>query len=248
MSLSIVMTTHKREPSYLTDTLKSFRDTCSEKLSLLVHERPISSPSPFSIVDDYPIKSIRFLTEEEEKEKNGLGQRVRVAHATRLALEMAEEDCLLLQDDIKFAPGWIPVLRDHVLSLGDARHNALIALYSHRNSDQKGLVRWDPKTYWGLLGMYFGREARLASLEGAFQTSGPNRMWPNDNGTTAPGADVRLQKFLLTNPKYTLYTIYPNLVQHTGKVSSINSKPGSRSPTFKEPRPPIHWPARPAGK
>ena len=239
MSLTIVMTTHRREPSYLEETLASYRETCDHPLKILVHELPGE--------DEYC--SDRFLTPEEHAEKQSLGTRVRVAHATRLALEMADSEVILLQDDVKFAPGWLGKLADALTALdAEQRAHALVSLYSHRTSEVEGLVRWDPKSYWGLQAMFFGEEARRAAIERAFQTSGPLRMWPKENGPTAPGADVRLQQWLLADPKYTLYAIYPSLVQHTGMVSSIATKipsrgnPG-RSPTFPEEQSPVRWPS-----
>jgi len=236
--LTIVMTTHNREPSYLEESLKSYHETCSHPLTLLVHE---VHPAQDNIMIEH---SRRYLTEEEHADKMALGLRVRVAHATRLALEMADGECILLQDDVKFSPGWLGKLGDHLATLEpDVRTHACVALYSHRPSQVEGLVRWDPRTYWGLQAMFFGKEARKATIENAFQTSGPNRLWPKENNSTSPGADVRLQRFLLDHPAFQLYAVYPSLVQHTGLVSSIFSKMKDlRSPTFQEPRPPVRWP------
>jgi len=239
-SLTIVLTTHKRDPSYLEATLKSYHETCNHPLDLLVHN--LASEREDRDLLLVGTKETRFLTEEENIEKQSLGLRVRVTHATRLALEMADGECILLQDDIKFSAGWLGKLADHLAAL-EERDNALVSLFSHRQSEVEGLVKWDPKTYWGLQGMFFGKAARLATIAQAFQTSGPGRLWPTENNSTAPGADVRLQRFLLDNSAFTLFAIYPSLVQHTGTVSSITSKmKDMRSPTFQESRPPVTWP------
>jgi len=247
MSLTIVMTTHTREPSYLEESLKSYHETCPHPLNLLVHEtvnvsESLESKRRVEALLAFPIRTIKTLTDEENAEKQSLGTRVRVAHATRLALEMADGECILFQDDVKFSPGWLGKLADHLSAL-EERDNALVSLYSHRQSQVEGLVRWDPKTYWGLQGMFFGKAARLAAIEKAFQTSGPARLWPKENNSSSPGADVRLQKFLLDNSAFILYAVYPSLVQHTGMVSSIASKmKDMKSPTFQEPRSPVTWP------
>lgn len=240
-SLTIVMTTHKREPSYLEESLKSYHETCAHPLQLFVHNLSSERSDRDFLCET---ESTRYLTPEDNAEKQTLGTRVRVAHATRLALEMAEGECILLQDDVKFAPGWLGKLAEHLATFEpDARSNALVSLYSHRQSQAEGMVKWDPKTYWGLQGMFFGESARKAVIEKAFQTTGPARLWPKENSSTSPGADVRLQRFLLDNSAYTLYAIYPSLVQHTGVVSSIATQLKDwRSPTFQEKRPPVTWP------
>lgn len=243
--MKIVLTTHAREPSYLDATLDTLfatelTITC---VHVLLHELETQTTCLGRWADDPRIK-IRSLTPEEHNAKMKLGRRVRVAHATRLALEMADDECILLQDDADFQIGWLKTFEKELDAFGPNRTWSMISLCTHlRHQIKDGILPWNPASYWGLVAMYFGNVARQKAIEalGKWEiTAGPS---------PGMGADVCLKVMLESSRDVRLFARYPSLVNHTGLVSSIASSPRKReAPTFKKPRPPVSFPGMAKGQ
>jgi hypothetical protein len=234
--MQIVMTTCAREPAYVDDTLDALfaSDATIEKVHVLVHEREVECIARWL---NHPKISWRKLSQEEHNAKMLLGRRVKVAHATRLALAIDSCECILLQDDAIFAPNWLHTFEQQLKDFGPTRAWSMIALSSHLRSTEKGIIPWRPQTYWGLVAMYFGSVARknaVASLAAWERQEQP---------APGMGADVCLKHMLEASSDVKLFARYPSLVQHAGVVSSIGSGARRReAPSFNSKKAPVTFP------
>ncbi len=220
--MHIVLTTHNRKPSYVDTTLQSMfmNDPLDgAKVHVLVHEENADCLGAWESKGN--VASIRTLTAIEQAEKNRLARRVKCAHATRLALEMTEGECIFLQDDALFVPYWFSIVSDALEAFGENRQWCMIALCSHLPPPKNatpGILPWNPATYWGLVGMYFGSVAKQRAIA-ALHTHGKG-----EEVGPGIGADVRLKRMLIERQKeIKLFTLYPTVVHHIGEVSSIGS-------------------------
>lgn len=218
--MKIVLTTHNRNPSYIDDTLNSmFRndDMVGAEIHVLVHETTPECLGPW--VDSSRI-TVHTLTPEQLKEKSKLARRAKSAHAKRIALELANDEMLYLEDDVIFAPLWWTRFQAALKAMGPNRQWAMIALCYHLASSELGLVPWDPNTYYGLVAMFFGSVIRKEAVKAL----GPrDKAWDIDN--PGVGGDVRLQDMLKKRRgDLRLYALRPQLCYHTGEVSSIGSR------------------------
>jgi hypothetical protein len=236
MSLRIVMTTCNRNPSYVRSTLDSMyaADPSIQGIKLLVHE-----PNADFLAEklaQFPRVVPTTLTEAEAADKAKLARRVKVAHATRLALELCEDECILLQDDATFQINWYRHFSKELDDFGPNRQWSMIALFHPlRHQLKPGILPWDPRGYYGLVAMYFGSVARTKAIEAL-------RAW-EARGMQSPGmgADVCLKDMLEHDSDLRLFARFPALVDHTGLISSIASNPRERNaPTYEKPkRPPV---------
>jgi hypothetical protein len=210
-----------RTPSYLRASLLGLMCSVPEdtQIRLIVHETSLDALGDRANAMR-PVA--RVLTAAEHAEKMKLGKRERVSHATKIALEDAPGEVLLLQDDVQFATGWFAKFETHLATLSEAeRAKSVVALYSHLPSSARGMVRWHPSTYWGTVALFYGSAARLAMIDALAKPSGARLV----------GDDRVLQQLLRRRADLHLYAIYPSIVQHVGVDSAIGSK-FYRSPTF----------------
>ncbi len=236
--MNIVITTYNRSPSYLPATLRSlFASDCMSEVRLVIHERPTFLADTVKM--HRPWLEGRWLSPEEEADKNLLGKRMRTCHVTKIALEQFNDDVLLLQDDVEFSPEWFTewnrLLRNVVNPA--IRMIALCCWVPDPKPQTKPRIeKYRPNVFRGLQAVYFGNDARkaaIASLRAAiFDKDG--RIKESATSDTAPADDAILRTMLLGPTKITLSAVYPSLVQHIGDVSSIGSNKGvCVSPTFK---------------
>ena len=218
--MNLVMITCAREPAYLDATLDSLfaSDPSIEKIHLLVHETNIECMARWL---NHPKIDWRKLLPEEHDEKMSLGRRTRTAHAMRLALEGIEGECIFLEDDASFSENWLETFTAELSNANlnaDVRSNSVISLRTHLRWQKNGFVRWDPKSYFGTVAMFMGATARAKIVEAlrAFEAL--------DMPAPGQGSDVCIQRLLLRDRALHLYARFPNLVEHTGEVSSIGSK------------------------
>jgi len=220
-TMKVILTTHDRKPAYVHDTLESmFRndDMKGADIHVLVH----SQDSSFLGAWEQSTRiTVHTLTDEQLKEKNGLARRAKCAHVKRLALEMADDEVLLLEDDCVFAPFWWTKFQAALEAYGPNRQWAMIALCYHLASNQVGLVPWDPSTYYGMVSLYLGSVIRKEAIKALGPRDNPD--WDKNN--PGVGGDVRLQQMLMKRRKdFKLFALRPQLVYHTGEVSSIGSR------------------------
>jgi len=223
--MRIQMLTCDRNPSYFGQSWRSmlYQDASVkyEDLRIVVHAENAS------FLDKYVLTERickHTLTPEKAAEKKALRlPKQRVVHANRFMLECAADvgEFLFLEDDVMFAPNWFFRFQRYLDTIED-RDNCMVALHSHLPETRRGLVKWDPKTYWGLQGMWIGKNARELCLR---------YMQPNVKAVPTEAGDVRVKMMLLANRRITLYAIYPSLIQHTGYTTSIGSR-FHLSPTF----------------
>lgn len=237
--MQIVMITCARDPAYLDATLDSLfaSDATIDKIRLLVHETSVDCIARW--IND-PRVDWRKLLPEEHDAKMRLARRTRVCHAMRLALEDVEGDCIFLEDDAVFSQDWLQTFNGELVA-HPAHASIVISLRTHLRWQKDGFVRWDPKSYYGTVAVYFDDVARRKTIEALRQAETQNPPTPGI------GSDVALQRMLLRDRSVTLYARFPNLIEHTGKVSSIASEAVRQrqadAPSRGE-RAPVSWPEK----
>ena len=256
--MRIVMTTHARTPSYFFTSIDAlFAATPAHvfdehPLTISVHEPTAACIGPWA--HDKRLK-VRTLELDEHREKMQLATRAKVVHATKLALSLEPGEMLLLQDDIKFLPDWWARFQEALAALTD-RDNTCLTLYSHLWGNP-GTRPIEAAKWWGLQGMFFGENARRASVAslqlqpmdyspiekrvGADVRIGgmlvANQKPPEERrARPLPADDVRIQQMIVKHRGIKLWGTFPSLVQHTGKVSSIGSIMHG-SPTYGDRKP-----------
>jgi hypothetical protein len=250
--MRIVMTTHDRRPNYRDESLRSLFASDMPKdqiVQLSVHEPSLKCIDTWM---GHPQLHVRDLLPEEATEKNQLALRAKIVHATKIALSLEPGEVLLLQDDVKFLPDWWARLQVALATLTD-RDNTCLTLYSHLWGDP-GTRPIEAAKWWGLQGMFFGENARLASVASLklqpmdYMKDGKrdgadlrmaSMFMAQEGGTRGrplPADDVRIQQMILKHPNIKLWGTFPSLVQHTGKVSSIGSIMHG-SPTYGDRKP-----------
>lgn len=241
--MNIVMITCNREPAYVDATLESLlsSDESIEKVHVLVHEVDVACLAQWL---NHPKVDWRKLLPEEHDAKMMLPRRTRVCHAMRLALEdIGDGECIFLEDDAVFSPNWLQTFLRELEASTLKREDAMIVLRSHLRFQKDGFVRWNPSSYYGTVAVYFGSMAHAYAIKALGEGERSKHASPGI------GSDVALKNMLLKTPQVQLYARFPNLIEHTGKVSSIASTPVrqhqiEREATGKAERPRVVWPEK----
>lgn len=219
--MKIIMTTHNREPSYVSQTLESmFRnDDTFQKVHVLLHDNDTSQLGEW---EQSSKVELHYMAPEDMNAKNRLARRAKSAHVKHMALKIAGDDeCLVVEDDAVFVPRWHYRLNYALEQFGPNRAWCVISFCHYLDTDEIGLVPWNPATFFGSVCLFYGKVIAKTACEAFIRPHSP--AW--DTVNPGVGADTRLQALLKQRQKdFKLFAHCPALAWHVGQVSSIGSR------------------------
>jgi hypothetical protein len=220
---SIVMTTCDRQPAYVHRSLAALfaADAGVRSVHVLVGGGDAGFLGEW--VSDHRVTPCLLSASQLDELRRSL-PRARTRVVTRAALELAEGDVVLLQDDVDFAPDWWRITLEALTWLDVA--TVVLALYSphvhtRRVTAHAPIAVYPAVDFYGCQGLFMGRLAR-ARIVGALRDAPAY----DDNAD-----DETIRTSLVRDPSIELFALVPSVVQHVGEVSAIQSR-FHRSPTF----------------
>lgn len=217
-----------REPNYVHDTIKSMLSQDTECFEVKRIEFVVCGTSG-SFLDKWSSRfrhNINTLSEENYKKLPDDKIR-RILHTTMRSLAIAvrrPHPVLFLQDDLEFDKHWLCKTLDAVGELRDKRiEDFVLSLYAPYNLiSTKSYAEYGSRIFYGNQALYFPHHICQQLLKSMVANIASGKIYPDD---------MLLKNFLLSEPFHPLYAVYPNVVQHIGKNSTIDSK-FHQSPTF----------------
>jgi hypothetical protein len=227
--MRVAISTTDRDPGYVHETLTSmFDNACDVPLDV----RCFVSGADASYLSRWGDRiTVCTTSAKEAKEMARHGKKRRIFHnAMRCLLDAAPSEALAyFQDDVEFCPDWtLKLARMREIAPGylvkhmrQAPDRYVLALYAAYRFKAKPVSNYPTQKFYGSQGLFFpeGMVGEIATaMSRAF------------NQGRCPPDDIWLKEWCLSTDTPILCGV-PNLVQHIGSGSTIDSR-FHTSPTF----------------
>lgn len=228
MNVQIIMVTCEREPSYVHETIESMISqdpTCleSHRIEFVICGTSSSFLDKWSSRFRYKANTIS----EENFQKLPQDKIRRILHTMMRAASIALRrpyPIILLQDDLEFAKNWLDRTIQAVGEIRDRRiEDFVMSLYApYELFSNRAYVEYPERTFYGNQALYLPHHICYRLLRFMISKISIGEIFPDD---------MMVKNFLLSDPFYPLFSVYPNVVQHIGENSTIDSQ-FHQSPTF----------------
>jgi predicted HAD superfamily Cof-like phosphohydrolase len=219
----IVMTTFDRKPPHVHDTLESLfaRDPSVKSVTLIVSESNADFLGPWATDERVVVQCLPPALVDQLKRRPA---KARTAICTREALRVASGPVIVLQDDLQFADRWYERTLEIVETIPNdlERSRSMVALYSPYPHPHQPISEYTKKDFYGNQAIYFGDLVRKHCI------------WALGQSDTLPD-DVAIRLAMERDGVLHLFALNPSLVQHVGKVTTVESGWFHTSPTYQEP-------------
>jgi predicted HAD superfamily Cof-like phosphohydrolase len=219
----IVMTTFNRQPPHVHDTLTSLfeRDPSVKSVTLIVSESNADFLGPWATDERVVVQCLPAAMLDQLRRRPA---KARTAICTREALRVASGPVIVLQDDLQFADRWYERTLEIVETIPNEleRSRSMVALYSPHEHRHQPISEYTKKDFYGNQAIYFGDVVRRHCI------------WALGQSDTLPD-DVAIRLAMERDSVLHLYALVPSLVQHVGKVTTVESGWFHTSPTYQEP-------------
>jgi predicted HAD superfamily Cof-like phosphohydrolase len=219
----IVMTTFNRQPPHVLDTLTSLfeRDRSVKSVTLIVSESNADFLGPWATDERVVVQCLPAAMLDQLKRRS---PKARTAICTREALRVASGPVIVLQDDLQFADRWYERTLEIVKTIPNEldRSRSMVALYSPYPHAHQPISEYTKKDFYGNQAIYFGDVVRRHCI------------WALGQSDTLPD-DVAIRLAMERDGVLHLFALNPSLVQHVGKVTTVESGWFHESPTWQKP-------------